>query len=211
MFGHSGSSLLLRVFSIRGEQGLLSSCGVWASHCGGASRWGAQAYSTQAPLAGAGGPRSRGSRAPEHRLRICGKGLSCSAACGIFPDQGLNLCLLHWQVDSLSLNHQGSPEKLNFKKVRITQRWVWFYTIQYIPFFVCLVGSGRLHENHSLFEQFEVSGVSTRCLETCAVQGRSHLWPFNTWEWSWSNLKHAIRLVTDFEGFLWKKESKISL
>ena len=28
-------------------------------------------------------------------------GLSCSTACGIFPDQGLNPCLLHWQVDSL--------------------------------------------------------------------------------------------------------------
>ena len=27
-------------------------------------------------------------------------GLSCSAACGIFPDQGSNPCLLHWQVDS---------------------------------------------------------------------------------------------------------------
>ena len=26
--------------------------------------------------------------------------LSCSAACGIFPDQGSNLCALHWQVDS---------------------------------------------------------------------------------------------------------------
>ena len=26
-------------------------------------------------------------------------GLSCSAACGIFPDQGWNLCLLHWQAD----------------------------------------------------------------------------------------------------------------
>ena len=26
--------------------------------------------------------------------------LSCSAACGIFPGQGWNLCLLHWQVDS---------------------------------------------------------------------------------------------------------------
>ena len=26
--------------------------------------------------------------------------LSCSAACGIFPDQGSNLCLLHWRVDS---------------------------------------------------------------------------------------------------------------
>ena len=27
-------------------------------------------------------------------------GLSYSAACGIFPDQGLNLCPLHWQADS---------------------------------------------------------------------------------------------------------------
>ena len=36
-------------------------------------------------------------------------GLSCSAACGIFLDQGLNLCLLHWQVDSLPLSQQGSP------------------------------------------------------------------------------------------------------
>ena len=27
-------------------------------------------------------------------------GLSCSSACGIFPDQGSNPCSLHWQVDS---------------------------------------------------------------------------------------------------------------
>ena len=27
-------------------------------------------------------------------------GLSCSMACGIFPDQGSNPCLLHWQADS---------------------------------------------------------------------------------------------------------------
>ena len=28
---------------------------------------------------------------------------------GIFPGQGSNPCLLHWQVDSLPLSHQGSP------------------------------------------------------------------------------------------------------
>ena len=28
---------------------------------------------------------------------------------GIFPTQGLNLDLLHWQVDSLPLSHLGSP------------------------------------------------------------------------------------------------------
>ena len=31
----------------------------------------------------------------------------CSVACGIFLE-GLNPCLLHWQVDSLSLSYQGS-------------------------------------------------------------------------------------------------------
>ena len=30
-------------------------------------------------------------------------GLSCSAACGILPDQGSNPCPLHWQVDSFFL------------------------------------------------------------------------------------------------------------
>ena len=31
---------------------------------------------------------------------VVAHGLSCSAACGIFPDQGWNPCPLHWQVDS---------------------------------------------------------------------------------------------------------------
>ena len=37
-------------------------------------------------------------------------GLSCSVACGIFPDQGSNPCPLHWQADSQPLCHQGSPK-----------------------------------------------------------------------------------------------------
>ena len=39
-------------------------------------------------------------------------GLSCSTACGIFPDQGSNPCPLHWQEDSSPLRHQGSPRSL---------------------------------------------------------------------------------------------------
>ena len=40
----------------------------------------------------------------EHRLWndgsvVVAHGLSCSEACGIFPDQGWNPCLLLWQVD----------------------------------------------------------------------------------------------------------------
>ena len=40
---------------------------------------------------------------------------SCSAACGIFPDQGSNPCPLNWQADSQPLRHQGSPTKVVFK------------------------------------------------------------------------------------------------
>ena len=40
------------------------------------------------------------------------KEVSCSTAYGIFPDQGSNLCLLHWQADSQPLGHQGSPNPL---------------------------------------------------------------------------------------------------
>ena len=46
------------------------------------------------------------SLAVEHRLKgtqasvVVVHGLDCPMACGIFPDQGSNLCPLHWQADS---------------------------------------------------------------------------------------------------------------
>ena len=40
---------------------------------------------------------------------VVAHGPSCSAACGILPDQGLNLRPPHWQADSQPLRHQGSP------------------------------------------------------------------------------------------------------
>ena len=62
--------------------------------------------------------RLPGSRAQAQELRLPGStaqaqelwlmDFSCSIAPGIFLDQGLNLCLLHWQVDSLPLSHQES-------------------------------------------------------------------------------------------------------
>ena len=39
---------------------------------------------------------------------VAAHGLSCSMACGIFPDQGANGCLQHWQV-CYPLYHQGNP------------------------------------------------------------------------------------------------------
>ena len=50
-----------------------------------------------------------------HRLLIVGASpileyrLSCSQACRIFPDQGSNLCSLHWQMHSKPMDHQRSP------------------------------------------------------------------------------------------------------
>ena len=51
--------------------------------------------------------RSAGSR--RAGSAIVAHGPSCSAAHGIFPDQGSNPCPVHWQADSQPLRHQGSP------------------------------------------------------------------------------------------------------
>ena len=51
----------------------------------------------------------------EHRLKgtqasgVAAYRLSCPAVCGIFPDQGLNPCPPHWQVDSQPLLHYRNP------------------------------------------------------------------------------------------------------
>ena len=50
---------------------------------------------------------STGSRCAVSVVVACG--CSGSVACGIFPDQGLNPCPPHWQVDPQPLRHQGSP------------------------------------------------------------------------------------------------------
>ena len=67
------------------------------SYCGGFSCCGARALGAWASVVVA------------RELSSCGMRLSCSAACGIFPDQGSNPCRLHWQADSEPLRHQGSP------------------------------------------------------------------------------------------------------
>ena len=93
-----------------GEQGLLAGCDTWACHLGGFSSWGAQASVgvARAQELWLPGPGVRG-------LRSCGTRLSCSAARGIFPDQGWNPRLLRWQADSLLLSHPGGPRSGTFK------------------------------------------------------------------------------------------------
>ena len=65
-------------------------CGAQASHCCGCFCCRARTLGT--------GPSA-----------VVAHGLSCSTACEIFLDQGLNACPLHWQADSQPLNHQGGP------------------------------------------------------------------------------------------------------
>ena len=48
---------------------------------------------------------------------VVAHGPSCSTACGIFPDQGSNLCPRHWQADSQSLRHQALF--LTFKSINM--------------------------------------------------------------------------------------------
>ena len=74
---------------------------------------------------------------------VVAHGPSCSAACGIFPDQGSNPCPLHWQVDSQPLRHHGSPswKVFNHSSNFITCDWsvhiFYFFLVQswkVIPF-----------------------------------------------------------------------------
>ena len=103
ILGCAGSLVPHRLFSSCGKWGLLSSRGAQASLCSG--------FSCGARAPGPAGLSSCGSRALERRLSSCGATyrLSYSAAHGIILDQGSNLCLLHWQVDSLPLSPRGSP------------------------------------------------------------------------------------------------------
>ena len=82
---------------------LLSSRQVRASHCGGFSCCGERVLGKQSSVAAAHGLLSAGSVVLAHGLR-------CSVACGIFPDQELNPCPLHWWVGSYPLHNQGSPQ-----------------------------------------------------------------------------------------------------
>ena len=64
-------------------------------------------------------------------------GPSCSAACGILPDQGSNLCPLHWQADSQPLRHQGSP--LPFFLMNLAKGLSIFYTFSKNELLVSLI------------------------------------------------------------------------
>ena len=88
--GCAGSSLIRMGFLSLQHAGPTLPCGAQVSHCSGFSCCGAQASGAWPSVV------------VSCRLSFC-------AACGIFPDQGLNPYPLHQQLDSYPLPHQGSP------------------------------------------------------------------------------------------------------
>ena len=86
--------------SVRGLSLVVASGGHSSSRCAGLSL-------SRPLLLRSTGSRRAGSAVVAH-------GPSCSAACGVFPDQGPNPCPLHWQADSQPLCHQGSPQIVYF-------------------------------------------------------------------------------------------------
>ena len=82
--------------SVRGLSPVAASWGHSSSQCAGLSL-------SRPLLLQSTSSRHTGSAVVAH-------GPSCSAACGILPDQGSNPCPLHWQADSQPLRHQWSPQ-----------------------------------------------------------------------------------------------------
>ena len=101
-FGCAVSSLQHRLFSNCGKREQFSNCSAWVSHCSGFSCCG---WSTGSWAQGLQQLRLLGSRTQAQELWHMG--FSCSTACRLFRDQGLNLCLLNWQAYPLPLSHQG--------------------------------------------------------------------------------------------------------
>ena len=96
-------------FSLVVASGGSSLAGVGASRCGGLSCCGAWARGCAGFSSCNGGSVVVAPRLESAGSVVVAQGLSCSMACGIFLDQGSNLCLLHYWSDSLPLSQQGNP------------------------------------------------------------------------------------------------------
>ena len=108
-FDCAGSLFLHGPSLVMASRWLPSSCNAWPSHYSGFSccrAWALECLGFSSCGTWAQQLQLLGSRA---QANSCGTQASCSAASGITLHQGSNPCLLHWQVDSLPLNHQGSP------------------------------------------------------------------------------------------------------
>ena len=101
-----------RAFSSCGEQGLLSSCNVRASHRGGFSHCRAQALGAWASVAVAQGLSSVASRAPEGQLSSRSAWAQLLHSIWDLSGSGIEPVSLALQADPQPLDHQGSPRGL---------------------------------------------------------------------------------------------------
>ena len=76
-------------------------------------------------------------------------------ACGILPDQGSNSCLLHWQVDSLSLSH---PFAVHWLSLVVASGGYSLVEVQELLIVVV-----------SLVEQYRLQGVWASVVVACWV------------------------------------------
>lgn len=92
----------VRTFSICCEEGTTFCCASRTSHCSGFCCHGARALGCVGSEVAAPRFHSKGSIVVVH-------GLSCPEAWGVLTDRESNRGLLHWQVNSSPLSHQGTP------------------------------------------------------------------------------------------------------
>ena len=144
--------LFLTVLGLRFVRGLslvAASGGHSSSRCGdrSSSRCAGLSLSRPLPLRGTGSRRA-GSVVVAH-------GPSCSAACGIFPDQGSNPCPPHWQADSQPLRHQGSPILLFFAELYVFSRPSFFkLTHNFIKICHNLLAQSPIWEHLGSFQSY---------------------------------------------------------
>ena len=134
--------------------------------------------------------------------------LICFASCGIFPDQGLNPCLLHWQADSLPLSQQGS---LPFSFVQLIYHipkdldqslsaLIWFYQILHAFLSISIIHIFLLS---FLFHKDSYLLFSSLCIIIFANKNSSI--PFNAFDLLHSLIatysQHGLLLIYLFNQF----------
>ena len=82
---------------------------------------------------------------------VVAHGPSCSAACGIFPDQGSTPCPLHWQADSQPLRHQGSPSPCFLIHFYVYIKMVYVYILIY-TYVYYILWHKYVYINHGYFK-----------------------------------------------------------
>ena len=121
--GCARSLLLHGLSSNFGVWGLLCILGVQASRCCGFSCCRARALGCTGFSSCDTWAQQLGLPALSTASAVGLHWLRCSGACGIFLDQGLNLCLLHQQTDSLPPSHQASPAQFFIIRSLTLNQW----------------------------------------------------------------------------------------